>query len=440
MTPLSFVFPWTTRTRVMNSNDDKPLRAVLVDNVNESLEITVLRLCLCGMFLYLSTTRNFLLIQRLDIRSEISSDNDSSYLSFMLPTRIDRATKLSTEINATNLVTTVPNLLLSYDNVTISTNNSTIASMKQFSTKGGGKVVSTIVDTAVAPVGAMIESYITNAIQRSVRRVAKPITIQTHPILERIVNKRFSSRLKIGLVQGSRQTGANLALRNIVNKKDFSFLAVSSVVNIVPKSSHKAVSKASKSILTRQTVSIAQRKATTRYLPLVVDGIGKPVSKRFVQRQRRSILKHSAEASMRTIKKVHVGKSIGRLSISRRLRTPLNLVLKIGNGCLVALPVIGGLFSLNFSLQEFSRALEEQKKNAAIPAILFVIAGIADMIDAILHFILSYVAYSQQPLDRMDIIDRISFMCMIASVASLITAELVIWINQSNDTKNNDLL
>jgi hypothetical protein len=106
-----------------------------------------------------------------------------------------------------------------------------------------------------------------------------------------------------------------------------------------------------------------------------------------------------------------------------------NLFLRLGHVCLIALPLMGGLFSVSLCYQDLHRVTLET--NHPSIQILFSLAGIADFMDAIIHFILSYLLlFQQQYPHMMSMMDTMSSKCMIVSTVCVIVGEVMSTIRQ----------
>ena len=190
--------------------------------------------------------------------------------------------------------------------------------------------------------------------------------------------------------------------------------------NVVTRNS--PTKKVHRIILRRGVASLAAKKVATQKIG---GGIAKHSAERLVFNQRTA--KRLSDKSIKFMER-NVGKSATRLvTTTKQYRIPVNLALRIGNGFLIAVPVIGGLFSLHLTRQDLTRVQEELKRNAMIPALLFIITGITDFVDAIIHFIISFTIFTKRQLDQMDLIDQISSVCMIISIVCMILAEIIVW-------------
>jgi hypothetical protein len=120
---------------------------------------------------------------------------------------------------------------------------------------------------------------------------------------------------------------------------------------------------------------------------------------------------------------------------SRRSSRLINrdAALQFGRACLVAVPVLGGLFTLTLFRNDINRAREEWSLRAKPPSCFFAVAGLADFLDALLHFWIAIILITKAALSKMHFAENLSSKCMVVSTSCLIIAEILSFRCRSKD-------
>jgi len=108
---------------------------------------------------------------------------------------------------------------------------------------------------------------------------------------------------------------------------------------------------------------------------------------------------------------------------------------RIGRAALVLLPVLGGLFAVYLLQSDLQRLQEEKLKDRGgvtehrkiwcLSTILFGGAAIADLIDAISHFVIAYAVFRGFGHHAVLHWEEISLACAVASTACAIVGEVL---------------
>jgi hypothetical protein len=97
------------------------------------------------------------------------------------------------------------------------------------------------------------------------------------------------------------------------------------------------------------------------------------------------------------------------------------VALRVGRGVLITLPALGGVFALYLLRADIQRWREER---ATPPAWMFVGAGWADGLDALLHFAVAYAIWSHAGHDLLLVLEHWSMQCAIVSTVCAVLGEL----------------
>ena len=164
---------------------------------------------------------------------------------------------------------------------------------------------------------------------------------------------------------------------------------------------------------------------------------------------RRSIGRHAAELGERTGETGLVLASKGRRAAATAtgraaVRTTERLTRSAARIFLIALPALGGLFAiwlLNADLRRIREVREERedyewaaygtlpnKRRPCLPSTMFAGAAVADLLDAVAHFVIAYAVLIE--LGHIKIIlkwEEISLACAIVSTVLAIAGEVADW-------------
>ena len=118
--------------------------------------------------------------------------------------------------------------------------------------------------------------------------------------------------------------------------------------------------------------------------------------------------------------------------------TSEKLTLRIGRGLMIALPVLGGFFAFYLFKSDYHRWLEEKRalptliqrkekkrRHPYLPLVLFAITGMADFVDAFLHFGIAYGLLAQLGHYRVGLMERLSITCAVISTGFAVWGEIL---------------
>jgi hypothetical protein len=313
------------------------------------------------------------------------------------------------------------------------------------SKKGG--LIHGIVDSLVSPIGATLEKTVTNVLEHGIEQVAKQTTSRSfnsakNHALDHIIQKnvgRSGEMLSERLVETTARSRSGL-LFHTGEQITKQALGVTSTARKVVASESR-LGQLQRLLLRRRTASIGVSKSaighvageiTERSIERYVVGAGTHISEhvagevaeRSIERLVKNTGSHMSEQSLKMLER-KMGKSFLQAFSSRSFQIPVDLAVRIGNGCLLAVPILGGLFALSLSRHDVQRMSEEWSLQSLQTSLLFAFAGLADMLDALIHFWMSFVFYSKISFGKMHMVEELSTVCMICSTLCVLFGEFL---------------
>jgi len=126
----------------------------------------------------------------------------------------------------------------------------------------------------------------------------------------------------------------------------------------------------------------------------------------------------------------------GEAVIERTCQRPLRvsverITIRIGRGLTTLLPILGGVFSFYLFRSDYKRwrdehdtTLLDRKKFLRVSLFLFCVAGVADLLDAFLHFWLAYGLLMKLRHHVMIFTEQLSMCCAVVSNVSAVLGEI----------------
>jgi hypothetical protein len=101
--------------------------------------------------------------------------------------------------------------------------------------------------------------------------------------------------------------------------------------------------------------------------------------------------------------------------------------VRLAKGLTIALPVVGGFFAIYLCRQDIERFHEERcnTKTAGAPAVLFAGAIVADFIDVIIHFFITFGLLRHLKRHRLAVAEEISMGCAVVSTICAVVGEIL---------------
>ena len=178
---------------------------------------------------------------------------------------------------------------------------------------------------------------------------------------------------------------------------------------------------------------------------------GATASSKYSAAARRSIGRHVAELGERTSETGLVLASKGRRAAATAtdrasyaaVRTTERMARSVARIFLIALPALGGLFALWLLKADVKRIREVReeredfewaaygtlpsKRRPCLPSTMFAGAAVADLVDAIAHFVIAYAVLIELGHSKILKWEEISMACAIVSTIMAITGEVADW-------------
>jgi hypothetical protein len=125
-----------------------------------------------------------------------------------------------------------------------------------------------------------------------------------------------------------------------------------------------------------------------------------------------------------------VGERAGLAAVERRALTASGkrIALKrLGRGALISVPALGSLFALWLCRADFMRAREEwNRQRSDLVWTMFIIAALADGVDAVSHFVIVYALFTEtMGHHELALVESISLACAVISTLFAVGGELL---------------
>jgi len=98
---------------------------------------------------------------------------------------------------------------------------------------------------------------------------------------------------------------------------------------------------------------------------------------------------------------------------------------RVGKGMMIAIPAVGALFATYLMKSDLERIHEEWNRRIAASSLLFVGAGLADLIDMLIHFFIVFGLLLHGDRHKLVVAEEISMLCAVVSTVCAVAGEVM---------------
>lgn len=306
--------------------------------------------------------------------------------------------------------------------------------------KGGMKLAERFVETTVdrlAPT-QMLAKGVVKSTAGSLERVGERLAEQTGDRIIETASERIGERLverageRIG-EQASERAGERLAAR--AGERLIERSGESLVLHTGERVGERLGSRIWKKVTTvvdrvlEPTAKRGFERASERALERSAERGGERIAESVAERSLERIAKRSGErvaerAGERAVERA--GERASERAVERLVgATSERVAVRIGRGLLITLPALGGIFALFLLKSDIMRVRDERSKRLRLSTACFVGAGLADMLDSVLHFFIAYALFAHLGHHALVLPEKLSMGCAVTSTLCALAGELI---------------